>query len=128
MEFLRASSYSGTSSTGNVAITGGIRFDALTNQHVILVEDIVDTGTTLSQVMSILQERAQPKSIEVCTLLEKRLSKEQPPKIKAKYIGFSVPDQFVVGYGIDYEQWYRDCRDIWIISQEGIDYDRSGWT
>mmetsp|Transcript_28420 Transcript_28420/g.40209 ORF Transcript_28420/g.40209 Transcript_28420/m.40209 type:complete len:225 (+) Transcript_28420:764-1438(+) len=122
-EFLRVSSYEGVHSSGDVQIHGGLDYEALKGRDVILVEDIVDTGTTLSKVIPILQEKCQPKSIEVCSLLEKRL--EHPPKIKANYIGFLIPNHFIIGYGMDYNEMYRDLRDIWVISKKGIDFDQS---
>lgn len=124
-EFLRVSSYHGTESTGVVNITGsGLDFAALKNRHVILVEDIVDTGTTLSKVMPTIQKEVPSlKSLQVCSLLEKRL--EQPPKVAAKYIGFRIPNHFIIGYGLDYNELYRDLRDIWVISKQGIDFDQA---
>ena len=123
MEFLRASSYRGTSTTGRVELSGGLKVEDLKGKEVIIVEDIVDTGTTLSHLMQVLQEQGNPKSMEVCALLSKRLP--EPAKVNAKYTGFSIPDHFIVGYGLDYNELYRDVRDIWVISQKGIDFDRS---
>lgn len=123
IEFLRASSYEGTSSTGTVQISGGIKYEHLRGRHVILIEDIVDTGTTLASVMPILEQEAGPKSLQVCALLEKRL--KEPPKTKAKYTGFSIPDHFIIGYGLDYNELYRDLRDIWVISKAGVEFDQS---
>ena len=122
MDFIRVSSYEGTSSTGNVKI-GGIDLESLRQKHVILVEDIVDTGTTLSHLIPILNEKACPASLEVCSLLTKRI--EKPQKCKAKYVGFSIPNYFIIGYGLDYNELYRDTKDIWIISKKGIDFDPS---
>eukprot|EP00542_Grammatophora_oceanica_P017631 CAMPEP_0194034994 /NCGR_PEP_ID=MMETSP0009_2-20130614/7455_1 /TAXON_ID=210454 /ORGANISM="Grammatophora oceanica, Strain CCMP 410" /LENGTH=223 /DNA_ID=CAMNT_0038676175 /DNA_START=35 /DNA_END=706 /DNA_ORIENTATION=- len=122
-EFLRASSYSGVSSTGTVKVGGGIKYEHLKSKHVLLVEDIVDTGTTLLHLIPILQKDVEPMSLEVCTLLEKRL--DEPPKVDAKYKGFSIPNFFIVGYGLDYNELYRDVSDIWTISQKGIDFDPS---
>ena len=120
-EFLRVSSYEGTSSSGFVKVGDGLNYDDLDGKHVILVEDIIDTGTTLSHVLPVLQERANPKSVQVCTLLEKRLNK--PPGVNAKYKGFSIPNHFIVGYGLDYNELYRDVRDLWVISQAGIEFN-----
>lgn len=97
--------------------------ESLRNKHVVLVEDIVDTGTTLAHVIPELKEMANPASIEVCSLLSKRI--EKPQKCSAKYIGFSIPDHFVIGYGLDFNELYRDTKDIWVISQFGIDFDPS---
>ena len=67
------------------------------------------------------KEQGKPKSIEVCSLLTKRL--DNPAKVEAKYVGFSIPNHFIIGYGLDYNQLYRDLKDIWVISKEGIDFD-----
>lgn len=121
MEFLRASSYTGASSSGNVKLLGGsLKTEDIVNRHIILVEDIVDTGTTLANLLPQLQSHG-PKSLQVCTLLEKRLDTE--PAAKAKYAGFSIPNKFIIGYGLDYNELYRDIPDIWVISQAGIDFD-----
>ena len=123
MEFLRASSYMGTTSSGKVELLGSeLKKEDLENRHVILVEDIVDTGTTLANLLPLLHNLG-PKSLEVCTLLEKRLEKDHIPAAKAKYAGFSIPNVFVIGYGLDYNELYRDVKDIWVISQAGIDFD-----
>ena len=126
MEFIRVSSYEGMGSTGNVKM--GLLdkdLEGLKEKHVILVEDIVDTGTTLSHLIPILKEKVNPASLEVCSLLSKRI--KVPQKCKAKYVGFSIPDHFIVGYGLDYNELYRDTKDIWVISQKGIDLDPSSF-
>lgn len=122
MEFLRVSSYNGTSTTGSIEIGGGLKMEALERKHVILIEDIIDTGTTLFELIPLLKERAKSiQSLEVCSLLSKRLS--EPAKYDAKYVGFSIPNHFIVGYGLDYNELYRDLKDIWIISKQGIEFD-----
>ncbi|KAG7345218.1 phosphoribosyltransferase-like protein [Nitzschia inconspicua] len=120
-EFIRVSSYEGTSSTGNVQVAGGLNLQHVQNRHILLVEDIIDTGTTLSHLIPHLQEQASPKSIQVATLLKKRLP--EPAKCEAKYVGFTIPNHFIIGYGLDYNELYRDTQDIFIISKEGIDFD-----
>jgi hypoxanthine phosphoribosyltransferase len=122
-EFIRISSYEGTSSTGNVKVGGGVDFANLTGKHVIIVEDIIDTGTTLSHLVPTLKDKAEPASVQVCTLLSKRL--DEPAKYDAKYVGFSIPNHFIVGYGLDYNELYRDVRDIYVISKKGIEFDVS---
>ena len=121
MDFLRVSSYEGTETTGKVKISGGLSISRLQGRHVIVVEDIVDTGTTLSHLIPILKEEGKPKSLETCSLLTKRLG--HPAKASAKYVGFSIPDRFIVGFGLDYNEMYRDLSDIYVISQQGIDFD-----
>ena len=127
MEFVRASSYVGTESSGKVVLSG-LKVETLKNRHVVLIEDIVDTGTTLAYLVPELQEKAQPASVEVCTLLDKRLGEGKEKKYHAKYVGFSIPDHFIIGYGLDYKEIYRDLKDIFIISQKGIDFDASKLT
>ena len=88
----------------------------------ILVEDIIDTGTTLFHLAPILKEQAKTmRSLEVCALLVKRL--DEPAKCQAKYAGFSIPNHFIIGYGLDYNELYRDLKDIWVISKKGIEFD-----
>jgi hypoxanthine phosphoribosyltransferase len=123
VEFLRASSYHGTESTGKVHLTGGLSLPNLQGKHVIILEDIVDTGTTLSHILPEIRSQVQLKSLEVCSLLVKRLA--QPPKVDAKYVCFSIPNHFIIGYGLDFNELYRDLRDIWVISKFGIEFDAS---
>jgi len=124
MEFTRISSYVGTQSSADVKVKGGdglLDVENLRGRHVVVVEDIVDTGNTLAKFMPILREFS-PKSCEICTLLTKRLSNNKSAAIVPKYVGFSVPDEFVVGYGLDYNEMYRDLEDIWIMSKKGIEF------
>jgi hypoxanthine phosphoribosyltransferase len=105
MEFMALSSYgSGTSSSGVVRILKDLDRD-LTGQHVLVVEDIIDSGLTLNWLLRNMQSRG-PASVEVCALLRK------PEAVKVdvavKYVGFDIPNDFVVGYGLDYAERYRD--------------------
>jgi len=100
-EFVRASSYEGTDSTGSVSLLGELKLESLRNRHVLIVEDIVDTGTTLSTLVPLLKEKGKSATIEVCTLLDKRLGATSEKKSTAKYCGFSIPNAFVIGYGYD---------------------------
>lgn len=120
-EFIRLSSYEGSETTGKVKVGGGLNYSDLTGKDVIIIEDIIDTGTTLYNLLPLIKAEAKPKSLEVCSLLVKRLS--TPTKLDAKYIGFSIPPHFVIGFGLDYNELYRDLKDIWVISQQGIDFD-----
>lgn len=124
MEFVRASSYEGTESSGKVVLTG-VKFEALRRRHVVLIEDILDTGTTLAYLVPELERKAEPASIVVCTLLDKRLDNGHVKKHTAKYIGFSIPNHFIIGYGLDYNELYRDLKDIFVISKAGIEFDAS---
>ncbi len=112
IDFLAISSYSGRDSSGVVRLLKDLD-QPITGKHVLLVEDIIDTGLTLSYVLRILRAR-QPASLEVCTLLDKPAHRliEQP----LRYIGFSIPDVFVVGYGLDYQQRYRNLPYIAVLS------------
>jgi len=83
---------------------------------VILVEDILDTGLTLTYLKKIVLAH-QPKSLRIAALLDKPSRRKQP--IEADYLGFSIPDEFVVGYGLDYAEKYRNLPDICIVPREG---------
>ena len=104
VDFLAISSYVGRSSSGVVRLLKDLDH-SITGKHVLLVEDIIDTGLTLNYVLRTLATRA-PASLAVCTLLNKPARRliEQP----VRYVGFDVPDTFVVGYGLDYLQRYRN--------------------
>ena len=99
-------------SMGRVRILLDVEID-LTDRDVLLVEDIVDTGLTLSYLLSILRSR-HPASLEVCTLLDRSIRRIVP--LTPRYVGFDCPDSFVVGYGLDFEQRYRNLADILEIS------------
>jgi len=104
VDFMTASSYgSGMSSTRDVKIIKDLDED-IRGKDVLIVEDIIDSGNTLSKVGEILRLR-EPKSLAICTLLDKPSRREVP--VDVEYVGFSIPDKFVVGYGIDYAQHYR---------------------
>lgn len=114
IEFMGISSY-GTekTSSGQVKVTRDLDAN-IEGHHVLIVEDIVDSGFTLSYLTRVLEQR-KPKSLEVVTLLDKPERRVQP--VKVKYAGFQIPDQFVVGYGLDYAEDYRNLRDICVISE-----------
>ena len=105
VDFITVSSYgSGMTSSGNVKILKDLEGD-ISGHDVLLVEDIVDTGKTLEAVIEMLETR-MPNSIKVCALLNKQ--SRRISNIKADWIGFEIPDEFVVGYGIDYDQRNRN--------------------
>jgi hypoxanthine phosphoribosyltransferase len=109
MDWMAVSSYgSGTKSSGVVRILKDLDAD-LIGRHVLVVEDILDTGLTLSWLLRNLQSRG-PASVEVCTLLRKPAAVKVD--ISPKYVGFDIPDEFVVGYGLDYAQRYRNLRVV----------------
>jgi hypoxanthine phosphoribosyltransferase len=100
-------------SSGQVKVTRDL--DASIEGHqVLIVEDIVDSGFTLNYLIRLLEQR-KPKSLEVVTLLDKPERRVQAVKIK--YAGFRIPDEFVVGYGLDYAEDYRNLRDICVLSE-----------
>lgn len=104
VDFMTASSYgSGMSSTRDVKIIKDLDED-IRGKDVLIVEDIIDSGNTLSKVREILSLR-EPKSLAICTLLDKPERREV--HVDVEYVGFTIPDEFVVGYGIDYAQRYR---------------------
>jgi hypoxanthine phosphoribosyltransferase len=105
IDFMAISSYgSGTSSSGVVRILKDLDH-AIEGRHVLVVEDIVDSGLTLSWLVSNLESRA-PASVEVCALMRKPDAVKQD--VKVKYLGFDIPREFVVGYGLDYAERYRN--------------------
>ena len=114
-EFIKASSYEGTQTTGVVKISY-MPTTPLENRHIVIVEDIIDTGITLSEVIKEL-EKSRPASIEVACLLDKPTLR-RTKLIKPKYIGFSIPDEFVVGFGLDYNEEYRNLPYIGVLKPE----------
>jgi hypoxanthine phosphoribosyltransferase len=104
IDFLGVSSYLGTTSSGVVRITHDLR-SSIEGRHVLIVEDIVDTGLTLSYLLRNLQSR-NPKSLRVATLLDKPSRRQV--NVSIDYIGFQIPDEFVIGYGLDLDELYRN--------------------
>ena len=105
MDFMVVSSYGNEfKSSGVVKIVKDLD-EGITDKHVIIVEDIIDSGRTLSYLMKILKDR-NPASIEICTLLDK--PEQRIAEVDVKYVGFSIENHFVLGYGLDYEQLYRN--------------------
>lgn len=104
LDFMTVSSYgSGTVSSGEIKIVQDLG-SKIHNKDVLIVEDIIDSGRTLSKVIEVLQTR-NPHSIEICTLVSKPSRREVD--VAVKFLGFEVPDKFIVGYGLDYNQQYR---------------------
>lgn len=115
LEFIRAKSYEGTDTTGKVQIQG-LEQVCLTGRHVIIIEDIVDTGLTLSHIYKLLQGEGTA-SIKCCTLLEKETNRRYPEIPKIDYIAFHIPDKFVVGYGLDFNQRLRHLPFVGVFQQ-----------
>jgi hypoxanthine phosphoribosyltransferase len=115
MEFMAVSSYgSGTTSSGVVRILKDLDRD-ITGRHVIIVEDIVDSGLTLSWLMKYLQSR-QPASVEVVALFRKPDAVKV--SVETKYVGFDIPSEFVVGYGLDFAERYRELPFVGVLKPE----------
>ena len=116
IDFMNVSSYgSSTKTTGTVKIVKDLDID-IAGYDLLIVEDILDSGKTLSYIKKILIER-KPNSIRICTLLDKP-ERRQVPDIKADYKGFIVPDEFVVGYGLDYDEKYRNLPYVGVLKPE----------
>lgn len=117
MDYVATSSYAGgTTSSGVVRFQKDVE-EPLEGRSVIIVEDIVDTGFTLHYLSKIFKLRG-PKSLEICTLVDKPARRKTD--VAPKYVGFTIPDRFILGYGMDYEESYRNLDFIGIMSPEAI--------
>lgn len=115
VDFMSVSSYgASTTSSGVVRILKDLE-ETVTGRHVIIIEDIIDTGLTLSYLVKLLQDR-RPASLEICTLLDK--PSRRKAEVDVKYVGFSIPDRFVVGYGLDYDQKFRNLPFVGVLKPE----------
>ncbi|MBR5342925.1 MAG: hypoxanthine phosphoribosyltransferase [Oscillospiraceae bacterium] len=114
MDFMAVSSYSGTKSTGAVKINKDLSED-IAGRHIIIVEDILDSGVTLNYLKQFLQQRG-PASISIATLMDKPARRKAP--VYADYSCFEIPDAFVVGYGLDYNERYRNLPYIGVLKPE----------
>lgn len=118
LDFMSVSSYGdGTKSSGIVKISKDLD-ESLEGKHVIVIEDIIDSGKTLYYLLEVLAKR-NPESLKLCTLLDK--PDRRVRDVKVDYIGFEIPDEFVVGYGLDYAQKYRNLPYIGVV--EGLEED-----
>jgi hypoxanthine phosphoribosyltransferase len=113
IDFMDVSSYDGAASTGDVKIVKDLDL-SVRNRHVLIAEDIVDTGRTLEKVIELLKNRGAT-SVEMVTLLDK--PEARVASIAAKYVGFTIPKSFVVGYGLDYNEKYRNLPYVGILKQ-----------
>jgi len=117
IDFMEVSSYGdGTESTGVVRILEDLS-QSIEGRHVLIIEDIIDTGHTLTYIIQNLETR-QPKSVKICTLLDRRGRREV--EMELDYVGFVVPDKFVIGYGLDLAQKYRNLPHIAVLEDEEI--------
>lgn len=115
MDFMNVGSYGdGTSSSGVVRIAKDLD-ESIENKEVLIVEDIIDSGRTLYYLIDVLGHR-NPKSIRLCTLLDKPDRREK--EVQVDYVGFEIPDEFVVGYGLDFAQKYRNLPYIGVVRFE----------
>lgn len=117
IDFMSMSSYQGTSSTGAVKIKQDLTYD-IEGQNVIVIEDIVDTGTTLNYLREYLKLR-NPASLRFCTLLDK--PSRRKVEFTCDYSGFEIPNEFVIGYGLDYNEKYRNLPYVAVLSPKYID-------
>lgn len=114
MDFMDVSSYEGINSTGVIRVNKDITAD-LEGRDIIIAEDIVDTGRTLKHVIGLLKDRGA-KSVKVVTLLDK--PEGRVVELEADYVGFIIPKEFVIGYGLDYNEYYRNLPYIGVLKEE----------
>jgi hypoxanthine phosphoribosyltransferase len=115
IDFMSVSSYgSETVSSGRVRILKDLD-ESIQGRNVIIIEDIIDSGRTLAHLKELLGTRA-PGNLTICTLLDKPDRREK--EVEVKYVGFVIPDEFVVGYGLDYDQYYRNLPYIGVVESE----------
>lgn len=114
LDVLGVASYAGHQSSGEVRLTKDLD-DPIEGRHVLVVEDIIDTGLTLSYVLRNLRQRA-PASVKVVTFLDKPSGRGTP--IEADYVGFTIPDLFVIGYGLDWNQRYRNLPYVGVLKRD----------
>ena len=118
VDFVRVASYgAGSESAGRVVMTKDIE-TSIQGRDILIVEDIVDTGLTLTYLVNWLKER-NPQSLKVCTFLDKRKRRKVP--FEADYVGFTMDDGFVVGYGLDFNEQARFLPEVYIIEQERVE-------
>lgn len=118
IDFMSAKSYYGSSTdtAGVVNITKDITYD-ISDYDILVIEDIFDSGKTLEKLMAVLKGR-NPRSVACCSLLDKPERRDPNVKLKLKYTGKTVPDAFVVGYGLDYDEFYRNLPFVGILKPE----------
>lgn len=115
IDFMWLSSYSGTNSAG-MTVRQDLTAD-ITGRHVLILEDIFDTGNSLSYTVEHLKQK-NPASLKICTLLDKPERRKPGVTLQADYVGFTIPNEFVVGYGLDYNERYRNLPFIGILKPE----------
>lgn len=116
LDFMWLSSYAGTDSTGKMLVRQDVSAD-IEGRHVLILEDIFDTGNSLEFTVNHLKKQ-NPASIKICTLLDKPERRRAGVTLKADYVGFTIPNAFVVGYGLDYNEKYRNLPYVGILKPE----------
>jgi len=116
IDFMCISSYGGTSSTGNVVVKKDLSVD-IKGRHVVILEDIYDTGTSLDFTYKYLMSK-EPASLKICTLLDKPERRKPGITLVPDYTGFTIPNEFVVGYGLDFDEHYRNLPYVGILKPE----------
>ena len=116
IDFMCISSYGGTSSTGNVVVKKDLSVD-IKGRHVVILEDIYDTGTSLDFTYKYLMSK-EPASLKICTLLDKPERRKPGIPLVPDYTGFTIPNEFVVGYGLDFDEHYRNLPYVGILKPE----------
>ena len=122
ISFVKVASYSGTCSTGAIQELIGLKED-IQNRTVVILEDIIDSGRTLHYLIPVLKQR-NPKSIRLCALLNKPDRREV--EVQIDYLGFDIPDEFFIGYGLDYAQKYRNLPFIGVVEPEAAEDAEEG--
>ena len=116
MDFMWISSYEGTNSTGKMKVRQDLSND-IRGRHVLILEDIFDTGNSLDFTIKELSKR-EPASLKVCTLLDKPERRNPAVNLQADWVGFTIPNEFVVGYGLDYNEYYRNLPFVGVLKPE----------
>ena len=119
VDFMWISSYAGTSSTGNMVVKRDVSAD-LKGRHVIILEDIFDTGNSLNFTYQHLLSK-QPASLKICTLLDKPARRNPEVTLQPDYTGFVIPNKFVVGYGMDFNEHYRNLPYVGVLKPEAYE-------
>ena len=115
IDFMSVSSYGNSTKTSGVVKVVKDLDTLITGRNVLLVEDVIDSGLTLSYVRNLLLDR-EPKSLKICTILDK--PERRKVDVPVEYVGFEIPDEFVVGYGLDYAQKFRNLPYVGILKRE----------
>lgn len=119
LDFMWISSYAGTESTGSIVVRRDLTRD-IQGRHVLILEDIFDTGNSLEFTVKHLKSK-NPASLRICTLLDKPGGRRPGVTLQADYVGFTIPNEFVVGYGLDYNEHYRNLPYVGVLKPEAYE-------